>query len=298
MKVLITGGTGLIGRALCPVLLQLGHQVSVFSRHPDTVSAKCGGAQPLSSFAAIPELGFDAVINLAGEPIVGARWTERRKQMLRASRVTLTEQLVAQLARSSKPPSLLISGSATGYYGDGGDTALDETSPVGGDFGARLCLDWEAAAEAASSVGIRVCRVRTGLVLSSGGGLLGQMLPAFKLGLGARLGDGRQWMSWIHMDDYIGILLGMLEDSTAAGPFNLTAPNPVTNGAFTRVLGKVLNRPVWFSAPTILLKAALGEMAELLLGGQRALPRAIEERGYRYRFTELDEALGDLLARG
>jgi uncharacterized protein len=293
MNILITGGTGLIGRKLCAALLAKGHEITVLSRSPDSVKAKCGEA--VQAMATLdewtPETIFDAVINLAGEPIVDARWTDQQKQRLWQSRVSLTETLVQRIANAKHKPAVLLSGSAVGFYGDGGDNILDESLPAGTDFGAHLCSAWENAAQSASDFGIRVCLLRTGLVLASSGGLLGRMLPAFKLGLAARLGNGQQWMSWIHIDDYVAIVLLLLENAQAVGAYNMTAPEPVTNQQFTNTLAHVLHRPALFVAPAFLLKLMLGERAELLLGGQRALPTNVQALGYRFQYATLEQAL-------
>lgn len=298
MRILITGGTGLIGRHLCKALLAEGHELTVFSRNPGSVPAKCGAA--VHAMAALaewqPDKVFDAVINLAGEPIVDARWTEQRKQVLRASRVTLTEELVRRIAAAERKPVVLLSGSAVGYYGGRGDAELDETSGAGTDFPAQLCIAWEAAASAAENLGVRVCLLRTGLILSKEGGLLGRMMPAFRLGLGARVGNGRQWMSWVHIEDYVAMVLRLLRDEQMRGPYNMTAPSPVTNKEFTAVLAAVLRRPAPFVAPASLLKLSLGEAASLLLEGQRVLPSRLTAAGCQFKFATLGAALKDLLA--
>ena len=297
MHILITGGTGLIGRQLCKALLAQGHELTVFSRNPASVPVKCGaGVHAMAAFGEWhPGQTFDAVINLAGEPIVDARWTARRKRVLWESRVTLTKELVRHIAAAGHKPTVLLSGSAVGYYGDRGDAALDETADAGEDFAAQLCKAWEDAARGAEQAGVRVCLLRTGLVLSNDGGLLGRMLLPFKLGLGARLGDGKQWMSWVHIDDYVAMLLGLLSDAQASGPYNMTAPQPVTNAGFTAALAKVLHRPALFAAPAPLLKLAMGERASLLLEGQKVLPGRMSAAGYRFKFSYLADALGNLL---
>lgn len=298
MNILITGGTGLIGRKLCAALLAKGHQLTVLSRTPDTVKSKCGAA--VQAIATLdewqPDSVFDAVINLAGEPIVDASWTDERKQRLWQSRVSLTENLVQHIANAKHRPAILLSGSATGYYGDGGDNILDESLPPATDFGAQLCSAWENTAQLASASGVRVCLLRTGLVLDSAGGLLGRMLPAFKLGLAARLGNGQQWMSWIHIDDYVAIVLLLLENAQAVGSYNMTAPEPVSNAHFTNALAHVLHRPALFVAPACLLKLMLGERAALLLGGQRALPTKVQALGYHFQYTTLEDALNAVLS--
>lgn len=297
MDILLTGGTGLIGRALCRTLLAEGHRLTVLSRRPETVAARCGpGVQAIGSLDEWrPDRHFDAVINLAGEPIADHAWTTRYKQALLDSRVALTERLVARIAAAERKPAVLLSGSAVGYYGNGGERELDESAPAGKDFAAQLCETWEAAARAAEPHGVRACLLRTGLVLSREGGLLGKLLPPFRLGLGTRLGEGRQFMSWIHIDDHVQAVLRLLRDDTLRGPFNLTAPGPVTNAEFTRVLAGVLHRPAFLVAPGFMLRPVLGERAALLLEGQRVLPQRLRNAGMTFIHPGLASALGDLL---
>jgi uncharacterized protein (TIGR01777 family) len=297
MRILITGGTGLIGRHLCKVLLAEGHQLTVLSRHPATVAVKCGATvQAMAALSEwLPDRTFDAVINLAGEPIVDEYWSARRKQVLRESRITLTEKLVQCIAAARQKPKVLLSGSAIGYYGDRGDTELDEAAPAGKDFAAELCKDWEESALTAEKHGVRVCLLRTGLVLSKSGGLLGRMMLPFRLGLGARLGNGRQWMSWIHIEDYVASVLRLLNDDQMRGPFNMTAPQPVTNAEFTRTLAKSLHRPAFLFAPEPVLRLAMGERAALLVEGQRVLPAKLVAAGGQFRYPDLAGALDDLL---
>jgi len=297
MRILITGGTGLIGRRLCKALLAEGHEPTVFSRNPASVPVKCGaGVQALGALADWhPALDFDAVINLAGEPIIDKRWTAQRKQILWDSRVTLTEELVRRIAAAEHKPSVLLSGSAVGYYGNGGDLMLDEAAEAGTGFAAELCKAWEDAARVAESIGVRTCRLRTAPVLSNDGGILARMLPPFRLGLGARLGDGKQWMSWVHIEDYAAMVLRLLRDDQMHGPYNMAAPNPVTNAEFTATLAAALRRPAPFVAPAALLKLAMGESASLLLEGQRVLPKKMEAAHFRFAFPTLAEALRNLV---
>jgi len=298
MRIFITGGTGLIGRALCKALRAAGHELTVLSRHPETVPGKCGeGVQAMRTLGEwTPQRAFDAVINLAGEPIVDARWSARRKQMLWDSRVTLTEELVHRIKLAEHKPAVLLSGSAVGYYGDRGDIALDEDAGAGTGFAAELCQAWEAAALGAEKDKVRVCLLRTAPVLSGEGGLLGKMLLPFKLGLGARLGDGRQWMSWIHIDDYVALVLRLLQDAGARGPFNMAAPEPATNREFTAALAQAVQRPAWFVAPAFLLRLGMGERASLMLEGQRAVPGKFAAAGHVFRFPHLADALRDVIA--
>jgi uncharacterized protein (TIGR01777 family) len=242
------------------------------------------------------EQTFEAVINLAGEPIVDAYWSVRRKQVLRDSRIALTEKLVQCIAASRQKPKVFLSGSAVGFYGNGGEQELGEDAGTGNDFAADLCRDWESAVLAAKD-SVRVCLLRTGLVLSNNGGLLGRMLLPFKLGLGAKLGDGKQWMSWIHIDDYVAMVQRLLDDEQMRGPFNMTAPQPVTNAEFTRTLAHTLHRPAVFAAPGVVLRVVMGERAALLLEGQRVLPTRLAAAGFQFKFPALSSALDDLLNR-
>ena len=297
MHIFITGGTGLIGTHLCKALLAQGHCLTVLSRHPATVAAKCGaGVQAMKSLDELTtDRVFDAVINLAGEPIVDAYWSVKRKQVLLDSRVGLTEKLVQRITVVQQKPAVLLSGSAVGYYGNGGETVLDEAMAAGNDFPSELCASWENAARVAEQSGVRVCLLRTGLVLSKRGGLLGRMLLPFKLALGARLGDGKQWMSWVHIDDYVAMVLRLLNDASLNGAFNMTAPAPVTNAEFTQTLAQTLHRPALFVAPSFALKLAMGERACLLLEGQRVIPKRFESSGFQFAHPKLEGALQDLL---
>jgi len=297
-KILITGGTGFIGSALTKRLLAQNYEVTVLSRHPETVG-KLGldGVDILGSLSSLTsDDNFQIVINLAGAPIFDLRWTEARKQLIRESRVNLTEQLVACMATMTVKPELLISGSAIGYYGDQGDTIMTEKSEVKQDFSQQLCLDWEQAAKKAEQLGVRVCLIRTGLVLGDGG-LLKRMLLPFQLGLGGRLGNGKQWMSWIHLQDWLSIAERMISDNSMSGAYNATAPNPVTNTEFTKVLAKTVNRPALFPLPAGLLTVLLGEMSSLVLGSQRVLPERLQTQGYRFQYTDLAAALVQIIKR-
>lgn len=298
MNILVTGGTGFIGQALCRSLLAQGHRLTLLSRNPAKAGALFGAS--VATIGAIAQLhpaeAFQAVVNLSGEPIMDARWTPQRKQQLLDSRVGITRQLVDFMAKAEQKPAVFISGSAVGWYGDQGDATVDETSPCQRpDFGHELCRSWEQAALAAADLGVRVCLLRTGLVVGRNGGFLARMLPLFRLGLGGPIGHGRQWMSWVHLQDHIAIIGKLLEDATLAGVFNATAPNPVSNAEFSRTLAAVLHRPAWLPLPAWLLRAAMGEMAGLLLEGQRVLPARIQQAGYRFHFPDLEIALRDVV---
>ncbi|MGR8978594.1 MAG: TIGR01777 family oxidoreductase [Gammaproteobacteria bacterium] len=298
MKVLVTGGTGFIGSALVKRLADQGHDVTVLSRYPETIEKRCGpDVHELSSLKLLPpDVTFQVVINLAGAPIFDALWTQARKKILRDSRIMLTEQLVDCFGRMSVKPELFISGSAVGYYGDQGDTILTEQSPIRPDFSAQLCSDWEASARKAEAFGIRVCLIRTGLVIAGGGGILQRMLLPFRLCLGGRLGSGKQWMSWIHRKDWIAIAEAMIADTSMRGPYNATSPNPVTNRQFTQTLARRLHRPALFPAPACVLKTLLGEMSQLVLGSQRVLPERLLAHGFTFQYPDLASAIDQALS--
>ncbi len=298
MNILLTGGTGFIGHALTKTLLDQGHAVTVLSRSPDKVAKICGpGVNALGSLSQLKaEDDFQVIINLAGAPIVDARWSEDRKQLIRDSRIGLTEHLITSIDRMSIKPELLISGSAIGYYGDQGDTVLTEQSTPYEDFSQQLCADWEAAAKQAEQFGVRVCLIRTGLVIANGGGFLQRLLPPVCLGLGGRLGDGRQWMSWVHRQDWINIALTMMADKTMQGAYNATAPNPITNAEFTRILAQCLKRPALLPVPSWLLKMLLGEMSQLVLGSQRVMPERLLAQGFKFQYEDLADTLNEALS--
>ena len=299
MKILITGGTGFIGQALSPALLADGHSVTIYSRYPNKVASIFNNK--VNHLGSLHDLSkhdhFDAIINFSGAPIFANRWTEERKQVLINSRSGTTQRRVEFIERTETKPSVFLSGSAIGYYGDQGDAEIDESASVNpqDDFGHQLCMAWEKTAEKAKEHGVRVCLLRTGLVLGKNGGFLQPMLLPFKLGLGGKLGSGNQWMSWIHMDDYIAICKTLLENSMLEGVFNLTAPNPVTNRDFTRELAKQLKRPAFLPMPAWMLQLLLGEMSQLLLGSQRIIPKNILDSGFKFRYTELKAALEEVL---
>lgn len=294
MHVLITGGTGFIGQALCAHLLQAGHTLSVLTRDPARALAQLPAA--VRVLGALDDArDVEAVVNLAGEPLMAARWTAARKAAFRSSRLDTTQALIDGMARQSVRPRVLVSGSAIGYYGPRGDEALDESAAPGDDFAAQLCRDWETGAMQAEGLDVRTCRVRTGIVLGADGGALARMLPPFRLGVGGPTGDGRQWMSWIHRDDLVALIAWLLERDGAGGAYNGTAPTPVTNRDFAQALGRALHRPAVLPTPAFVLKAAFGEMVQLLLTGQRVLPAHALAEGFTFRFPTLDDALSDLV---
>jgi uncharacterized protein (TIGR01777 family) len=299
MHILLTGGTGLIGRQLCRHWLGQGHRLTVWSRKPEKVAKICGAQ--VRGVARLEDLGqeqIDAIVNLAGAPIAERPWTHKRKALLWSSRITLTETLLAWLESREQKPRALISGSAVGWYGDGGERELTEDSgPVSEDFASQLCIAWEETALRAETLGIRVILIRTGLVLSAEGGFLSRLLLPFKLGLGGPIGNGRQWMPWIHIDDQIALIDFLLHRNEARGPYNACAPKPVRNREFATALGGVLHRPAFMPMPAFALKVGLGELSLLLLGGQRATPVRLLQTGFTFKFTDLRAALDDLSGR-
>jgi uncharacterized protein (TIGR01777 family) len=297
MDVVVTGSSGLIGKALKGALEKAGHRMVPMTRSqasgdalhwdPDRGEIDAGGLE-----------GVGAVVHLAGEGIGNRRWNDEHKAKVKESRRKGTSLLAATLAKLDKAPKSLVSGSAIGYYGDRGDEVLTESSRPGNDFLAGVCTAWEAATAPAKEAGIRVASIRTGVVLSGGGGVLPKMLLPFKFGAGGKLGSGRQWMSWVALEDEVGAIVHLLGDDSLSGPFNLTAPNPVTNADMTKAIGAALHRPAFLPAPAFALKAALGaEMAEeLLLVSQRALPTRLLDSGFTFRHPELADALTVALA--
>jgi uncharacterized protein (TIGR01777 family) len=291
-SILLTGGTGFIGQLLCQQLCQTGAKVTVLTRSPEKArrSLERLGASA-TDFAGLSRYeGFDAVINLAGATVL-SRWSKRRRQTLRDSRVAFTQRLMAQLA-VQRPPQVLVSGSAIGYYGDTGDVVADESCCAGEGFAADLCRDWEKQARLFSERGTRVCLLRTGVVLDQGGGALSSMLPAFKVGLGGPVASGAQWMSWIHRQDLVSMIIWLLTRDDLAGPVNAVAPKPVRNREFSQQLAEVLHRPAFFKVPKWVLKVLLGQAAqELLLSNNKVAPKVAVEGGFIYRYPELKEAL-------
>lgn len=296
MKILVTGGTGLIGGHLVPRLQELGHQVTVLTRHRDTAREKLNDRVTLwDSLEDKQNLdGFDAVINLAGEPIADKRWTTEQKDRLCQSRWRITQKLADLINASETPPSVLISGSATGYYGDLGEVVVTEEEPPHNEFTHKLCARWEQIACKAQSDKTRVCLLRTGVVLAPKGGILGKMVPPFRLGLGGPIGNGRQYLAWIHIDDMVNAILWLL-DNDLRGPFNMVSPYPVRNEQFAHALGHALQRPAILRVPATVMRLLMGESSVLVLGGQRALPKRLEAAGFPFRWYDLEEALADVV---
>ena len=298
MNVLVTGSGGLIGSALLPALAADGHQVRRLRRAPAEGPDATSWNPQDGTFAPGALDGIDAVVHLAGENIAGGRWTAARKARIRDSRVDGTHRLCAALAGLDAPPRVLVAASAIGYYGDREDELLDEAAPPGSGFLPEVSRAWEAASAPAREAGIRVVHLRIGIVLSPAGGALGQMLLPFKLGAGGVLGSGGQYMSWIAIDDVVGIARHALADDELSGPVNAVAPRAVTNREFTRTLGKVLRRPTILPAPAFALRIALGEMADaLLLASTRVDPAALRSTAFEFQHPELEGALRHVLGR-
>jgi uncharacterized protein (TIGR01777 family) len=281
MDVTIIGATGFIGKHLSAALLARGDAVRTASlRDPAAAAAACDGA--------------DAVVNLAGAPIVGKRWDDAYKAEIRASRTDAPRALLDVLAKASRKPDAYVSASATGYYGTSETATFTEASPPGDDFLAHVCIEWERTAARAAEFGMRVACIRTGIVLGAGGGALAKLLPVFRLGLGGPVASGRQWYSWVHVDDIVGVYLHAIDG--ASGALNATAPNPVTNADFTRALASAVKRPAFFPVPALALQFALGEAATVLTQGQRVLPEQTLASGYAFKYAQIADALRAILA--
>jgi uncharacterized protein (TIGR01777 family) len=306
MRVFIAGGSGMIGSRLVRQLHTRQDSGVLLTRRPDAVRQMLGGdctvvegdpTQPGPWMDAAAEC--DAAVNLTGENLFNKRWNDAFKKVLRDSRVRSTENVVQALARNPRTaagtPKVLVNASAIGWYGPHGDEELTEEAPAGDDFQARLCADWEAAARPAEVHGLRLAILRIGVVLGKDAGAMKAMLPPFKMGVGGPVGSGKQWLSWVHHEDIVGILLLALDNPAAAGPINGTAPNPVTNTEFAKALGKALGRPSFVWTPGFALTLGLGEVADIVLTGQRVLPKKALALGYPFKFPTIDEALKDVL---
>lgn len=307
MKIVTVGATGFVGSHLLKALSSSSgsgtpHQITVLSRDPDRTRDRVpSGLQllrwdPLTE--AVPERaldGADAVINLAGDNVAEGRWTPAKKKRLVDSRILTTRGIVDAIGDCEARPRILVNASAIGFYGPRGDEELGEQSAAGDDFLSGLCQQWEAEASRATEIGVRTVLLRIGIVLGVGGGALKKMLLPFRLGAGGPIGSGRQWMSWIHIDDMVGLILHALSTENLTGPVNATAPQPATNRKFSSTLGRVLRRPAFLPAPGFALRLALGEFADILIEGQKVLPAKAEASGYEFRHPELEEALRDIL---
>ncbi len=296
MKLVVTGATGFIGTTLCRTLLDKGHTLVLLTRSsaPEPSTANKQWLQWTPGIAAEWQKtvdGADGIINLAGEPIAARRWTSSQKTHIRSSRILSTRSLVEAAEKARHKPAFLLNASAVGYYGPHGDDPLTEESRPGGDFLATVVREWEEEAKKAEPLGLRVVRLRTGIVLGPKGGALAKMVPPFKFYLGGPLGSGMQWMSWIHLEDEVGLILHLINDQGVSGAVNATAPNPVRMREFCQTLGEVLRRPCWAPVPGFALQILLGEMSDMLLTGQRVLPAAAEKSGFQFRYPTLRAAL-------
>ena len=299
MRVTLTGATGLIGSRLVAALRDRGDEVTVLSRDPARAGRRLEVAaerwEPLEGRAPVHALaGRDAIVHLAGER-VDQRWSDEARRAILASRETGTRNLVEGLRAAESHPGVLVSASGVGYYGPRGDEVLDESAAPGTDFLARVCVAWEAEAERAEELGMRVVRMRTGVVLDRRGGALARMLIPFRLGVGGPVAGGEQWLPWIHADDLVGLYLAAIDGDGWAGPVNASAPEPVRNREFSRALGRALRRPAVLPVPGAALRLLYGDMAEIVTEGQRAVPQRALERGYAFRHADLDAALRDAL---
>lgn len=293
MRALVTGATGFVGRRLLETL----KDPVVLSRDAERAKRSLGGNvrvfawDPLKEAAPAAALaGIDTVFHLAGDPVADGRWNDEKRRRIRESRTIGTANLVRGLAAASPKPATLVSASAIGYYGSRGDETLDETASAGSDFLAEVCSEWERAAAEAEKLGMRTAMARIGIVLGDGGALKKMLLP-FKLGLGGRLGAGKQWMSWVHVDDVVGMLLHAAKDASIKGPFNCVGPKPVTNIEFTKAVGRAVHRPTIFPVPPFMLKLAIGDFAEVLLASQRCDPKRMLAAGYAFKYVTVDAAM-------
>jgi uncharacterized protein (TIGR01777 family) len=303
MNIFITGGTGLIGKILVKKLIERGDNVTVLSRNKekakkifyDKVNIIEGNPSEKGDWQNI--IGdFDAIINLAGEPVASKRWNEVEKQNIYDSRIKSTQNIIDAIKKSNTKPNTLINASAVGYYGfQADDREINETETSGKDFLSYLCRDWEDTARKANKLGLRVIRLRIGIVLSENGGALEKMVAPFKLYAGGHIGDGKQWLPWIHIDDIINLILFSLDNNKITGAINLTSPNPVRMKDFCKEMGKIINRPSWLPVPSITLKATFGEMADIITSGQRAIPQKALNNGYKFEYEKIEIALKNLL---
>jgi uncharacterized protein (TIGR01777 family) len=303
MRIIITGGSGLVGQALTESLTADKHEVTILSRHPERVKSLSAGVKVKKwdgrSAAGWGHLanGADAIVNLAGENIAAGRWTDERKQRIRESRVNAGRAVVEAVRAATNKPEVVIQASAVGYYGARGAEEVTEETSRGDDFLTQVCMDWEASTTPVEELSVRRVIIRTGVVLSPKDGAFPKMVLPFKLFAGGPLGNGRQYLPWIHLADEVAAIRFLIEQKTASGPFNLTAPTPLTNAEFGHVLGKVLKRPAFLPTPSLALQLIFGEMSKVLLDGQRALPERLQQMGFVFSFSEPEAAVADLLSR-
>lgn len=295
MKVVVTGGTGFIGAALVRQLLDAGSEVAVLTRGAETPGKAVKWVPGAQGDWEQALDGADAVVNLAGKNLFENRWNPEVKGAIRSSRIDVTRQIVAAIGRRSRKPRVLVSASAIGYYGPHGDEELDEGAAVSGDYLGALAADWEKEAAAAEAMGVRVVRVRIGVVLHPSGGALAQMVPPFRRFIGGPIGSGQQWFSWITREDLLSVLRFAI-DGDLRGPVNATAPNPVRLGEFCKALGAAIGRPSWFPVPGFMARMMLGEVAEIILTGQRVVPRALQKAGFTFKHAEVGPALAALFS--
>jgi hypothetical protein len=300
MRVIITGGTGLIGRALSHNLIKDRHEVIVLTRNPAQADLPPGATAERWDARSVEGWGHwvdgaDAIVNLAGAGLADGRWTAARKALIRNSRLDAGRAVVQAVQKAQRKPEVVLQSSAVGYYGPRDDSVITEEAMPGVDFSARVCVDWEASTAAVEKLGVRRAIIRSGVVLSTGGGVLPKMSLPFKFFIGGPIGSGKQWLSWIHLADEIAAIRFLIENKAAAGQFNLVAPNPLTNADFSRAIGKVLGRPAIMPTPAFALKLAFGEMSTVLLTGQRVVPQRLQALGFNFQFSEAEAALEDLL---
>lgn len=301
MRIIITGGTGLIGSALCQNLLVDNHEVIVLTRNPGKKDAVPNGVKLVQWDAKTAEGwteladGADAIVNLAGEGIADSRWTPEQKKRIRESRLNAGQAVVEAVRAANPKPKMVIQASGIDYYGSRGDTLLTEQSPLGSEYLAQVCFDWEASTASVERLGVRRAVIRTGIVLSTEGGALPKILLPFKLFAGGPLGSGKQYWPWIHIDDEIRAIRFLIETENAAGAFNLTAPTPTENREFARQVGSAMGRPAFVPAPSPALKVGLGDMSQMLLDSHRAIPEHLQQLGFEFKYPTLDKALEDLL---
>ncbi len=301
MRVLVTGGTGLIGRALGSSLAADGHEVIALSRSPERVAGLPAGmraerwdGRSAAGWGPLAD-GADAIVNLAGENLAGGRWTAARKRRLRDSRLHAGRAVVQAVEQAARKPRVVVQASGIGYSGHRGDEDVTESTAPGSDFLARLAVEWESSTTPVEALGVRRVVIRSAVVLSKAGGILPLILLPHRFFVGGRLGSGRQWLPWIHIADEVGAIRFLIQEEAARGVYNLVAPHPVTNADFERILGRVLHRPAWFPTPALALRLVLGEMSQMVLEGQRGIPRRLVDLGYTFRYRGLEEALRNLL---